>query len=96
MDHRWGNRIAVDFPVLVMNPVTAHCGTGRLINISLDGALISGSPDSHIGARIQVSITASVIDAYLVRTAGPAFAIQWAKFAPAEIVALVRGHPPEV
>lgn len=86
----------MDLPVLVMNPITSHCGTGRLVNISLDGALISGSPNSHVGARIQVSITASVIDAYLVRKAGPTFAIQWAKFAPAEIVALVRGHIPPV
>jgi hypothetical protein len=106
MNHRCGNRIALDLPVLVMNPVTSHCGTGRLVNISLNGALITGSPDSHVGARIQVSIgvasgmtsSTSVIDAYLVRKAGPAFAIQWAQFAPAEIVALVKEprHPPAV
>jgi hypothetical protein len=96
MDHRWGKRIAVDLPVLVMNPITSHCGTGRLVNISLDGALISGSPNSHVGARIQVSISATVLDAYLVRMAGPSFAIQWAKFAPAEVVALVRGHVPRI
>ena len=99
MDHRWGDRIEIDLPVLVMDPVTSHRATGRLVNVSLNGALISGSPESHVGARIQVSIrvpsshTAStaVIDAYMVRKADPGFAIQWAHFAPAEIVALVRG-----
>ena len=86
----------MDLPVLVLNPITSHCGTGRLVNISLDGALISSSPNSHIGARIQVCLSATVLDAYMVRTAGPSFAIQWVKFAPTEVVALVRGHVPRI
>jgi hypothetical protein len=103
MNHRWGNRIAVDFPVRVRNPASlgsgaAHIRTGRLINLSLDGALIAGRSEVPIEARVQIAIdaalntlsSATLIDAYLVRKADAAFAIQWAEFAPAPIVALVR------
>jgi len=68
------------------------------MNMSLDGALIHGPVESHIGARVQVSIrvpsnaspTVSVIDAYIVRKSGPTFAIQWAQFAPAQLCFLAK------
>src|SRR5665213_175776 len=107
MDHRWGNRIAIHIPVRMVNPNTSAAAVGHLINVSLDGALVAGSPEAHIGARIQISLAmpeavaacGSWIDAYLVRKAGAAVALQWAEFAPREIVALVRGlraHPLQV
>jgi PilZ domain len=98
MDHRWGKRIEVDVPIRVMHPAMSRCGTGRLCNISLGGALIISSLDSNIGSRVQVSIPitsgatpyASVIDAYLVRRSGRTFAIEWMEFAPTEVIDLVR------
>jgi hypothetical protein len=101
MDHRWGHRIELDIPVRVMHPVMSRCGTGRLNNVSLGGALIISSLDSNVGARIQVSIPVaadgttyeSVIDAYLVRRSDTAFAIEWAEFAPTEVIDLVRAQP---
>jgi hypothetical protein len=81
-----------------MHPVMSRCGSGRLSNISLGGALITSSLDSNVGARIQVSIPMdsggtlyeSVIDAYLVRKSDTTFAIEWAEFAPTEVIDLVR------
>jgi hypothetical protein len=72
-----------------------------LSNVSLGGALIVCSLDSNVGARIQVSIPIdagdtmyeSVIDAYLVRRSGTAVAIEWAEFAPTEVIDLVRARP---
>jgi PilZ domain-containing protein len=100
MEHRRGERIAVDVPVGVTNPVTAHSRVGRLINLSVDGALISGSFDSHIGARVHVSIdvppharaTGSLIAAYIVRKAAGAFAVQWAEYGSTDILAFFREH----
>ncbi len=82
MDHRWGNRIAIDLPVRVMHPGMSRCEPGRLSNISLGGALISSALDSSVGARLQVSVAIasgtasydSVIDAYLVRRSDPQIA----------------------
>jgi len=104
MDHRWGHRIELDIPIRVMHPVVLRCGSGRLSNISLGGALIISSLDSNVGARIQISIPLdtdgtlceSVIDAYLVRKSDTAFAIEWAEFAPTTVIDLVRArasHP---
>jgi PilZ domain len=98
MDHRWGNRIALDLPIRVMHPAMSRCGSGRLSNISLGGALIVSSLDCSVGARIQVSLTlpsggsaqSSVLDAYLVRRSGPAIAVEWTEFAPTEVIDLVR------
>jgi hypothetical protein len=83
-----------------MHPVMLRCGSGRLSNVSLGGALIISALDSNVGARIQVSIPIdsggtsyeSVIDAYLVRRSSAAFAIEWAEFAPPEVIDLVRAQ----
>jgi hypothetical protein len=84
-----------------MHPVMSQCGSGRLSNVSLGGALIISSLNSNVGARIQVSISMdsggtmceSVIDAYLVRRSDTALAIEWAEFAPTEVIDLVRARP---
>jgi hypothetical protein len=100
MEHRRSDRIAVNLPVEIVNPITSHSRVGRLVNISVDGALINGSFDSYVGARVQVSIgvpadatsSAPVIAAYLVRKAAGAFAVQWAEYAPTEILTFVREY----
>jgi hypothetical protein len=87
-----------------MHPVMLRCGSGRLANISLGGALIISSLESNVGARIQVSIPMdfgdkkyeTVIDAYLIRRSDSAIAIEWAEFAPTQVIDLVRArasHP---
>src|ERR1700733_4881539 len=101
MEHRWGKRIEVEVPVRVMHAVMSRCGAGRLRNISLGGALIISALDSNVGACVQVSIPMSsgagpcacVIDAYLVRKSDQALAVEWAEFAPAEVIDLVRALP---
>ena len=93
MDHRWGKRIELDVPIRVMHPAMSRCGAGQLRNVSLGGALIISSLESNVGARVQVAIHDSVIDAYLVRRSGPAFAIEWTEFAPNEVIHLVRAQP---
>jgi len=78
----------------------SRCGSGRLNNVSLGGALVISSLESNVGARIQVSIPMasdgtmgeSVIDAYLVRRSDTALAIEWAEFAPTEVIDLVRAQ----
>jgi hypothetical protein len=72
-----------------------------LSNFSLGGALIVTPFESNVGASLQVFIAipsggtsyASVLDAYMVRRAGPAIAIEWAEFAPPEVIDLVRAAP---
>lgn len=100
MEHRRGDRIAVNLPVGVTNPVTLRTRVGRLVNISVDGALISCSFDSRIGARVQVFIDVpphrasrgALISAYVVRKAPGGFAVQWAEYGSTEILALLREH----
>ena len=104
MDHRWGHRIAVDLPIRVMHPGISRCEPGTLSNVSLGGALIMSPLDSTVGSHLQLAITIpsgedsdsyeSVIDAYLVRRSEPGLGIEWAEFAPMEVIDLVRALPP--
>jgi PilZ domain len=88
-------------PIRVMHRLMLRCAVGRLANISLGGALILSPLESNVGARVQVYIPMSsdgatndsVIDAYLVRRSETAIAIEWAEFAPTEVIDLVRARP---
>src|SRR5665213_1190656 len=100
MEHRRGDRLAIDLPVGITNPVTLQRRVERLVNISVDGAPISGRNDSHVGARVHVSIEVAphrgspdaVIAAYIVRKEARSFAVQWAEYAPTEVLAFVREY----
>ncbi|HTC54496.1 MAG TPA: PilZ domain-containing protein [Steroidobacteraceae bacterium] len=91
----------MDLPIRVMHPGMSRCESGRLSNISLGGALLVSPLDSSIGSRLQVSISRSagaisydcVIDAYLVRRSGAVMGVEWAEFAPIDVIDLVRAAP---
>jgi hypothetical protein len=53
MEHRWGERIVVDIPVQVSVPPSV-IGTGRVVNISISGAWVSGRFDLPPLARAFV------------------------------------------
>lgn len=94
----------MDLPVRVMHPGMSRCESGRLSNISLGGALLVSPLESSIGARLQVSISVHsdqatfdcVIDGYLVRRTGLEIAVEWAEFAPADVIDFVRAVPYEL
>jgi hypothetical protein len=89
MEHRWGERIVVDIPVQVSVPPLV-IGTGRITNISISGAWISGRFDLPILARAFVVFDFSVggvrealpIACFVARVRPEGMGVEWRELAP--------------
>jgi hypothetical protein len=97
MEHRWGERVKVDFPVRI----TAHpfaVRDGRLTDLSVSGAFIEAILDVRALTRIDVSVRsaqwskhdAPVISAYVTRKYRDGIGIEWCEFAPAAVGRILR------
>jgi hypothetical protein len=97
MDHRWGRRVQVDFPVRV----AAHrfaLRDGRLIDLSVSGALIEADLDARMLSRVQVTLIlpayprheAPTVEAYVARKHGHGIGVEWCEFAPRAVRELLR------
>jgi hypothetical protein len=89
MEHRWGERIVVDIPVQVSVPPLV-IGTGRIINISISGAWISGRFDLPPLARAFVVFDFSLggvrealpIACFVARVRQEGIGVEWRELAP--------------
>jgi hypothetical protein len=97
MEHRWGQRVQVDFPVRV----TAHrysVRDGRLADLSVSGALVEADFGGRVLSRIQIAIVlplwpkheAPIVEAYVARKLKHRFGIEWCEFAPPAVTELLR------
>ncbi len=97
MEHRWGERVQVDFPVRI----TTHrfsVREGRLGDMSVSGALLQADIDVRLLSRIQVIIDlplhpkyqSPVIEAYVARKYKHGLGIEWCQFAPDPVSELLR------
>jgi len=92
MEHRWGQRVATHLPVRLTG---AGSTSGRLINVSISGALI----ETQLRVRPSACITVETatrdalplkLPACVVRV-GSGTIGEWLEFATAAAVALVAG-----
>jgi hypothetical protein len=89
MEHRWGERIVVDIPVQVSVPPFV-IGTGRITNISISGAWISGKFDLPPLARAFVVFNFALggqqeflpIACYVARVRPEGIGVEWRELAP--------------
>jgi hypothetical protein len=89
MEHRWGERIMVDIPVEVSVPPLI-IGIGRIINISISGAWISGRFDLPPLARAFVVFDFSLggaseslpIACFVARVRPEGIGVEWRELAP--------------
>lgn len=96
MDHRWGERIQVDFPVRLMaHPFAKR--DGRLIDLSVSGAYIKTSVLMRPRSRLEVTLLANpwarheavVVQAYVARRYRQGVGIEWCEFAPPPVGSLL-------
>jgi hypothetical protein len=96
MEHRWGERVGLDLPVRI----TAHPFSvrhGRLINLSVSGAMIKADYDLRVLSRIQVVIEmphrtrseAPSVAAYVTRSTKAGIGIEWCEFSPVVVSELL-------
>ncbi len=92
MDHRWGQRVAVDLAVqLLCHPRTI--AVGRLMNVSVSGAFVRTGIVPALLAPVRIlgflseheGVRREAIEGYVVRRERGGFAIEWFELAPAGI-----------
>jgi hypothetical protein len=90
MEHRWGERIAVDIPVQVSVPPLIM-GSGRVRNISISGAWILGRFDLPPLARAFIVFDLAAgpdrseqlpIACYIARVRPEGIGVEWRELAP--------------
>src|SRR5580698_10138729 len=97
MEHRWGQRFAVDIAVrLGSRPYAVR--TGRLMDLSVSGASINIGMDLRLLSRVQVALVlpsrlswaTPVISAYVARRHRDGVGVEWCDFAPQAVCELLR------
>jgi hypothetical protein len=97
MDHRWGERIQVDFPVRLMaHPFAKR--DGRLTDLSVSGAYIETSVMIRPNSRLEITLLTNpwarregaVLQAYVARRYREGVGIEWCQFAPEAVGSLLR------
>jgi hypothetical protein len=97
MEHRWGERVQVDFPVRVM----AHrfsVREGRLADLSVSGGRVKADFEARVLSRIQIAIDlplwpkhdSPLVEAYVTRRYKHEFGVEWCEFAPHAVCELLR------
>jgi hypothetical protein len=96
MEHRWGERTAIDLPITVA--VHSRSGVpGTMKNLSLSGALIRSSMELRVNALIRVSVLLphrppyeTVLLAQVVHITNGHAGIEWCEFAPRLVKEMLR------
>jgi hypothetical protein len=89
MEHRWGERIVVDIPVQVSVPPLI-IGIGRITDISISGAWISGRFDLPPLARAFIVFDLSLggareslpLACFVARVRAEGMGVEWRELAP--------------
>jgi hypothetical protein len=97
MDHRWGERIQVDFPVRLMTHAFSK-RDGRLTDLSVSGAYIQTDVFIRPNSRLSVTLLSSrwtrhegtVVCAYVTRRYREGVGIEWCEFAPPSVGTLLH------
>jgi hypothetical protein len=100
MEHRWGQRFAVDIPVhLGCRP--AAIGLGRIRDLSISGAYVTTALRPGLFAHVVVALSDFDTDGephtlagFVVRHDADGFGIEWGQFGAAEITTLLAHFAP--
>ena len=102
MEHRWGQRVQIDIPV-VLRCEPYGVVPGRLENLSISGARVSTKLALPRFAQVDLILEAPFdlehpgqrrtarIRAYIVRRQNDSFGLEWIDMAPEAVTALIRG-----
>jgi len=97
MEHRWGQRVALDMPVHLTLP-TGDSAVGVLRDASISGGFIETPLHLPVGARLGVVLLVGAgvarraveLPACVTRNARDGFAMEWRDMASPPVLALLR------
>ncbi len=98
-ERRWGQRIAVDFPVR-LELARGRSAPGRMRNASISGALIECSVELPTFAQVRVEILVAadglsepiLLPARVVRAEHPRLGVEWRDLAPEAYASLLQAN----
>jgi hypothetical protein len=76
MEHRWGKRVPVDVPVR-LRCRAGDMAEGRIVNISLSGALIRTHASLGRLTRVDIHLNGRVIPSYVSRIDSTGIGVEW-------------------
>ncbi len=99
LEHRWGDRVPLDYPVL-LDAGPGLRAVGRLRNASLSGGYLEIAIKVPLDIRLHVELEwrdrnrneRCRIPAYAVRADDAGVGLEWFDFAPAGIALLIASH----
>jgi hypothetical protein len=103
MEHRWGQRLTVDFGVRVAGR-RYNVRAARLVDLSASGAYIEVCADLRVLSRIQIAMAfpyrlahpTPLVAAYVARKGKDGVGVEWCEYAPKPVLDLLRyaaAHP---
>ena len=98
MEHRWGQRIAMDVPVRFTWTGSSLVSIGRLVNVSLSGGFLAIHSELRPLSRIEISLDSPLrtrrptpaVEAYVARSSATGVGLEWCTFAHPTVVELLR------
>jgi hypothetical protein len=97
MEHRWGQRLAVDLAIrLAARPYNVRAA--RLVDLSASGAYIKVSADLRLLMRVQITLAlphrlthpTPMVAAYVARKGQDGIGVEWCEYAPQAVLELLR------
>src|SRR5271163_4944111 len=97
MEHRWGERLAIDLAIRVAGKPYNVRG-GRLVDLSASGAFITGCTDLRLLSRVQIALAlpyrlthpTPMVAAYVARKGKDGVGVEWCEYAPQAVLELLR------
>ena len=95
MEHRWGQRFAVDMPVR-LRCKSALAGFGQIIDISMSGAFIATGLRPPVFTNLEVNLSglqsreSHWLAGFVVREDDQGIGIEWSQFGPVQIAQLLQ------
>ena len=98
MEHRWGERVAMNMPIRLTLARAFSVGSGQLSDLSVSGGWIITDQRVRVLSQIGIVLNpgrvtkcdAAVIAAYVTRQCKNGIGVEWCQFAPPTVAELLR------
>jgi hypothetical protein len=81
MEHRWGERVSVDIPILLRRHAR-RSAEARIANISQSGALIRTNLPLPLLGRVDIHVNGHTLSSFVTRIESSSVGVEWCESSP--------------
>jgi hypothetical protein len=81
MEHRWGERVSVDIPILLRRHAR-RSAEARIANISQSGALIRTNLPLPLMGRVDIHVNGHALSSFVTRIESSGVGVEWCELSP--------------